>query len=269
MIELQLTDFSPGAIAESGQCFRMVATSKGWELTAQGNHLEIWPGSEPERFCFSCTRQEFNALWRHYFDLDVDYAAYRAKCLKQDRYLQQACAYGRGLRILRQDPWEMLISFIISQRKSIPAIRRAVEALCRTFGEERQNGRQVYYTFPEPAALAEADAGKMAACGLGYRAKYVYDAAQRAADGRLNLQALDALPTQEVQQALMEVYGVGVKVAQCVLLFGYHRLEALPIDVWMERVLKQQYKGGFPFSYRSCAGVLQQYLFHYARSGQR
>lgn len=268
MYEIYLTDFSPGAIAESGQCFRMAAVAYGWTVTAQGRYLEIEPGSEPGVFRFSCAPQEFETIWRRYFDLEADYAAYRNKCLKKDKYLRRACAYGQGLRILRQDPWEMLISFVISQRKSIPAIRRAVEELCRAFGEEHRAGRRVYHAFPSPTALACAGSRQLEACGLGYRAKYVHDAACRVAEGRLDLQALAGRPTPEVQQSLMEVYGVGIKVAQCVLLFGYHRLEALPVDVWMDRVIREHYHGKFPRSYQDCAGILQQYLFYYARSGQ-
>lgn len=134
MYNALLSDFSPAAIAASGQCFRMRETAAGWSLIAGGRYLEIRPGDTPDAFAFSCTRAEFDAFWRAYFDLDTDYAPFRARCLKRDAYLQAACRYGAGLRILRQDPWEMLVSFIISQRKSIPAIRRAVEELCRACG---------------------------------------------------------------------------------------------------------------------------------------
>ena len=169
---------------------------------------------------------------------------------------------GRGLRILRQDPWEMLICFIISQRKSIPAIRTAVENLCTRFGAPLAEGG---FAFPTAQALAAASDEALSGCGLGYRTKYVRDAAERVCDGRLDLAALAGRPTPEVQEALMAVFGVGIKVAQCVLLFGYHRLEAMPVDVWMDRVIQLEYKGKFPPSYKKCAGVLQQYLFCYAR----
>ena len=142
MYNALLSDFSPAAIAASGQCFRMRETAAGWSLIAGGRYLEIRPGDTPDAFVFSCTRAEFDAFWRAYFDLDTDYAPFRARCLKRDVYLQAACRYGAGRRILRQDPWETLVSFIISQRKSIPAIRRAVEELCRACGAPSPRGRR-------------------------------------------------------------------------------------------------------------------------------
>lgn len=266
MLTLSIADFSPAAIAASGQCFRMTEQANGWVLIAKDRYLSIRPGGEANTFTFSCTQAEFETLWKPYLDLDTDYAAFRARCLKRDAYLRAACEYGAGLRILRQDPWETLICFIISQRKNIPAIRQAVEALCRAYGARCTAGKTVYHAFPTPAALAAAAPEGLAACGLGYRAKYVYDAACRVRDGRLDLNALASLPTDSRRDALMGVYGVGIKVAQCVALFGYHRLEALPVDVWMDRILQDHYRGRFPASYAPCAGVLQQYLFYYARS---
>ena len=263
MVQCTVPDFDPAAIAESGQCFRMQALPDGGAcLIAGGRRLTIHPVGE-QVFEFSCTQQEFDTLWRSYFDLDTDYAQYRAKCKKHDDFLRSAMACGAGLRILRQDPWEMLVSFIISQRKSIPAIRTAVEKLCAAFGTALPDGSG--WAFPTPAALAGAALEELADCGLGYRAKYVLDAARKAASGALDLDPDSRQKTPQLRAQLMQVFGVGVKVAECVLLFGFHRLEAIPVDVWMERVVEQVYGGTFPPSYRSCAGVLQQYLFCYAR----
>lgn len=262
MVEYTHNDFDPAAIAESGQCFRMQALPDGGaQLIAFGRKLSVHPCGA-QRFAFDCTQQEFDTVWRTYFDLDVDYAQYRARCKKQDAFLRNAMECGKGLRILRQDPWEMLISFIISQRKSIPAIRTAVEKLCSTFGEPLETGG---FAFPTPHALAQASCQQLQACGLGYRSKYVLDAASKAASGQLNLDANTTLPTETLRRQLMQVFGVGIKVAECVLLFGYHRLEAIPVDVWMERVVQTVYQGTFPPSYKKYAGVLQQYLFCYAR----
>lgn len=262
MVEYRLNDFDPAAIADSGQCFRMQALPDGGaQLIAQGRRLSVHPLGE-QRFAFDCTQQEFDTIWRTYFDLDVDYAQYRARCKKHDDFLRNAMECGKGLRILRQDPWEMLVSFIISQRKSIPAIRTAVEKLCSTFGQPLEDGG---FAFPQPQALAAASSQQLEACGLGYRAKYVLDAAARAAAGQLDLNPDTTLSTEKLREQLMQVFGVGIKVAECVLLFGYHRLEAIPVDVWMDRVVQTVYKGTFPPSYKKCAGVLQQYLFCYAR----
>ena len=263
MVRCTLEDFDPQAIAESGQCFRMQALPDGGAaLIAQGRSLTIHPAGE-NQFSFDCTQQEFDGFWRDYFDLDTDYAEYRGKCKKGDDFLRQAMQCGVGLRILRQDPWEMLICFIISQRKSIPAIRSAVEMLCEACGEPLPGGQGP--AFPTAQALAGATMQQLSDCGLGYRAKYVADAAARVCDGRLDLEAMAGYRTPRLEKKLMEVFGVGIKVAQCVLLFGYHRLEAMPVDVWMDRVVQQVYGGKFPPSYKRCAGVLQQYLFCYAR----
>lgn len=263
MIFRTIEDFSPEAIADSGQCFRMRAQPDGVRLIACGRWLKITPAEGG--FWFSCTDEEFETVWRPYFDLDADYAAYRARILKRDKFLQCAAEYGAGLRILRQEPFEMLVSFIISQRKSIPAIRTAVEALCTRFGSPLDTPEGTAYAFPTPPQLAAASPEELAACGLGYRAPYVQDAARRTADGTLDLAALAELSDEQLLEQLQTVCGVGVKVASCTALFAYHRLGALPVDVWIERVLRQVYGGQWPRRYQPCAGVLQQYIFYYAR----
>ena len=260
-------DFSPEAIAESGQCFRMGSSAEGvYELIAYGKKLQI--DGEPGAFRLSCTREEYEDLWKDYFDLSADYEVFRSIIREDDAFLKKAVSFGRGIRILRQEPWEMLISFIISQRKSVPAIRTAVEKLCEAFGEERSFQRRdgsmsIYHAFPTPDALNAADEGRLSSCGLGYRLPYVREAAERAACGEL--EGLEDLPTEELIDKLMSFKGVGVKVASCVALFGYHRLEVAPVDVWMHRVIDQVYDGRLPEEYESYAGVIQQYLFNYAR----
>lgn len=263
MIFRSIEDFSPEAIADSGQCFRMVSKPDGVRLVACGRWLKITPGEGG--FWFFCTDEEFETVWKPYFDLGADYASYRTRILKRDKFLQRAAEYGAGLRILRQEPFEMLVSFIISQRKSIPAIRTAVEALCTRFGSPIDTPEGTAYAFPTPKQLAAASPEELAACGLGYRAPYVQDAARKTADGTLDLTALTALSDELLLEQLQTVRGVGIKVASCTALFAYHRLGALPVDVWIERVLRQVYGGSWPKRYLPCAGVLQQYMFYYAR----
>lgn len=265
MLELHLDDFDAYKIAQSGQCFRMRVQPDGSVFAMAGAHaVALWP-LKGGGWRFSCERQMFDSFWRPYFDLDADYARYRARAYRKDSFLQQAFLEGAGLRILRQDAWETLVSFIISQRKSIPAISTAVEALCRACGQPVQEEPGVY-AFPSAQTLAQKDEAFLRACGLGYRAPYVLDAAKRVASGRLDLAALGEKKTPALCAALQQVHGVGEKVALCVALFGYHRLEACPVDVWMRRVLDTQYGGAMPTRYRACAGVLQQYLFCLARS---
>ena len=222
----------------------------------------------PEGCLLDCDQAEFDALWRNYFDLDTDYAVIRAKADPEDLFLKRACAYGQGIRMLRQDPWEMLISFIISQRKNIPAIQFCIEALAERYGDLLEvTGEKRHYSFPSAPRLAALSEWEFLACSLGYRAKYVLAAARMVASGALDLDAIAALPDDALFSALLAVPGVGEKVANCVMLFGYHRLSRFPRDVWIIRVEEREYDGAFPTErYPFDAGALQQYIFYYARS---
>ncbi len=264
MVEVEIQQLDLAAIAQSGQCFRMSEVEQGVKLVAKGKFLQVW-ALEENRFRFDCSLQEYETVWRDYFDLNTDYQIYSACVLKKDRFLQRAMEYGRGLRILNQEPFEMLISFIISQRKSIPAIRTAVECLAQHFGSPIQTSDGTVWAFPTPQQLAQASEEELLECGLGYRAKYVLDAAQKVASGQLDLEALGNAPDDILLQQLQTVAGVGIKVASCTALFGYHRLKALPVDVWIQRVIEKVYHGNFPTRYEKYAGVLQQYMFYYAR----
>lgn len=254
-------DFDVKKIADSGQCFRLNQLEAGrFQLTALGRCVELTERADD--WALDCSAAELDKLWRGYFDLDTDYGAYRAAVPEKDVYLTAAADFGRGIRILRQDPWEMLVTFIISQRKNIPAIRACVETLCSRYGEPIGTT----YAFPTPAALAGANEEALRACALGYRAGYVLAAAQMADAGTLDLSALVSLEDDQLAESLMTVPGVGVKVANCVSLFGYHRIAAFPRDVWMNRVIHEHYRGRFPlYRYKGFAGVMQQYLFYYAR----
>ena len=175
----------------------------------------------------------------------------------------------KGIRIVRQDPWEMLITFIISQNKNIPAIRKSVEKLAEMCGEERvdQSGA-AYFAFPTPDALAGLREEQLRECGLGYRCRYVREAAAAVADGCLDLLSLKFQDEYTAMMAQTGLTGVGKKVASCVSLFGLHHLNAFPIDVWIKRILEEQYPNGYPFEeYSPYNGVYQQYMFEYYRRG--
>lgn len=254
--------FDPRAVAESGQCFRMNPCGDGFRLIAGGESLAV--SSLPDgRFLFSCDASAFARKWAPYFDLDTDYTRFQAAlAVSPDPFLRAAAEHGKGIRILRQDPWEMLISFLISQRKSIPAIKRAIELLCTHFGAPLPDGG---FAFPTAKALAEAPGEALRACGLGYRTPYIAAAAQSVAAGETDLSALSALPDEELEPALRRLPGVGPKVAACIMLFGFHRLRAFPRDVWMNRAALLC---GGDFALCGCdgfEGVVQQYIFCYAR----
>ncbi len=267
MIRIQNPDFDLKKIAESGQCFRLNQNREGvYTLIALGRVLTL---RETADGCeLDCSAADFNALWREYFDLGHDYAAIRASVDPNDAFLNRACDFGRGIRMLRQEPWEMLISFILSQQKNIPAIKRCVEVLCSRYGEPIENAGGPLFSFPSAGRLAALDERCLLDCSLGYRAKYVSAAARLVASGALNLTGIAALPDDALMDTLLSVPGVGEKVANCVLLFGYHRLGRFPRDVWINRVIENEYGGRFPLArYPDTAGALQQYIFYYARNG--
>ena len=279
-------DFDLARIADSGQCFRFnvcddpqgISNEKGsfdgtpaYRVVACDKLLYIRQidGSEYE---LSCSEEEYENFWKEYFDLNISYSDLRGRIDKRkDPYLYAASEYGKGIRILRQDPWEMLISFIISQRKNIPAIKASIEKLCALAGDEigEEEGGGAVYSFPTPERLSRLSLSELAGCSLGYRDKYVHQAAMDVASGAVNLDDWKGLPDSELMEKLLGLYGVGVKVANCEILFGYHRLDAFPRDVWINRVLETRYPDGFLFDrYTPYNGVMQQYLFFYSRTGQ-
>ena len=268
-MELRIPCFDPALIARSGQCFRMRVERDGTVTALAGaDRVRVTPLGGG-CFRFNCEPEAFERRWRAYFDLDTNYEAIEREASRLDAPLRRAACACRGLRILRQDPWETLVCFLISQRKSIPAIRTCVEALCARLGDRVGRGRGRYFAFPAPERLLAAGEGGLRACGAGYRAPYLLDAARRAADGSADLNAMAALPDGELLEQLMRIHGVGVKVASCVMLFGYHRLSAAPVDVWVRRVIDEEYGGESPFpGYGERAGIFQQYLF-YERIAQK
>ena len=180
--------------------------------------------------------------------------------------MSNAIEYGWGIRILRQDLWEMIISFIISQRKSIPAIRSSIESLCQAYGEDIVVGDVNFKAFPKAEALSRLSLDDLKAHGVGYRDKYILAAANDVVAGRLDLDKLSNMDEEEARAALLDLFGVGIKVANCVLLFALHHVDSFPIDVWIQRVIDQEYGGQFPIEqYSGFAGIVQQYMFYYGR----
>ena len=175
--------------------------------------------------------------------------------------------YGRGIRILRQDSWEALCSFIISQCNNISRIKGIVERLCENFGDPISVGDKVYYTFPSAERLATLEPEKLACSRSGYRAEYIICAARAVVGGEIDLEALKKCDYKQAIKALRSIRGVGEKVANCVVLFGLWHMEAFPIDVWMKRALKENFPPDFePETLGEYAGLAQQYIFYYARN---
>ena len=267
MIKISSEYLDMRKIADSGQVFRFNKTDDGsYDLIANNKHLRIQKlidNKDINTYELDCSEEDYNKIWKDYFDIDTDYSIYTDDLDENDVYLQKACEYSKGIRILRQDKWEMLISFIISQRKSIPAIKSSIEKMAVNLGEEMDDR---IYAFPKPQEILSADDTVLETCGLGYRLPYIRAAARDVIENGVDLYDSDNLSDEELLEKLKEFKGVGVKVANCVLLFGYHRIGAFPIDVWVEKILNNHYDGTFPMErYKGYAGVLQQYMFFYER----
>ena len=261
-------DLDLDRIADSGQCFRWEKTGEqAYRIPAGGRCLRI-SARGGGRFALDCAEKEYDAFWKDYFDLGEDYRAIRARIdPEEDPFLFRAAEEEKGIRILRQDPWETLVTFIISQNKNIPAIRRSVALLAAVAGETRTDAEGVpYQVFPGPEAVAALSGDELKRCSLGYRCAYVRGAAEAVLNGSLDLAALCRMGETEALGALTGLYGVGIKVASCTALFGLHHMDAFPKDVWIRRILEAEYPGGYPEEkYRPYNGVYQQYMFAYYR----
>ena len=215
MIKRITDDFDPDRIAKSGQCFRWEKMEgETWRIIAGDACLYLTPLGD-DRYEFDCTESEYEDFWREYFDLQENYQNIRARIdCNEDLFLWQAAEQEKGIRILRQDPWEMLITFIISQNRNIPAIRNSVELLAARCGEKRIDSKgEDYYAFPEPGALAALPEGDLKSCKLGYRCKYVHAAAEAVSRGDIDLLSLLAADEASTINALTKLFGVGTKVA--------------------------------------------------------
>jgi N-glycosylase/DNA lyase len=226
----------------------------------------------------------------HYFGLEDDLGSIRDK-IGRDEHIKKAIRQFWGLRIVRQEPWECLVSYICATYKSIAAIKQMLLKMAKTFGERITLDDFDFYTFPTPEKLAKAAANSLATCGLGYRAKYVIETSKRVCESNFDLESLRKMPYPQAKKALLSFSGVGSKVADCVLLFSLGKLEAFPVDVWVKRAVISHYSDRFPkefvqkmsanrsFSnaeyeqlnafgrdyFGEYAGYAQEYLYHYER----
>ena len=265
-------DFDLEKIIDSGQCFRGKRLEDGsYRFISGDSVIYLRPkDEESEVYTVSCDKESWETIWFPFFDLQRCYSEIAFSESGKHEFVDQAIAHGRGVRLLRQDPWEMLLTFIISQRKSIPAIIKSVEALSEKYGHDIVTEQEKLKAFPSPEEMKEATAEELAACGLGYRVKYILDAIQKVNSGELNLQAIAELPDNILLEKLQAVMGVGIKVANCIALFAYGRTACVPVDVWIFRAIEKECGGISPFSlYGENAGIIQQYIFYYEREVHR
>lgn len=252
-----------------GQAFRFTRSreEKNVYLGIAGNRV-IKLRQEKDGVSFLNIKDSDLPFWKEYFDTETDYAALTER-FSEDDTLKKACGFAYGIRVLKQEPFETLISFIISQNNNIARISGIISRLCEQFGKILpQGGGENLYGFPTAERLAALSAEELAPARAGFRARYIIDAAVKVRDKLIDLDSLYEMNACNAKNELMKIKGVGDKVADCVLLFAYRKTEAVPKDVWIKRVLAEYYPGGFPECVGNDAGIAQQYLFEYIRNNK-
>ena len=244
---------------EGGQAFRWRHTDDGvFYGVAGGRSLRL--RQEENGVTLLNVPEEELDFWLNYLDMGTNYEEIISR-FSADKTLSLASEAGRGLRILRQEPFETLISFIISQNNNIPRIRGIIERLCESFGEKTGDS----YSFPTASHLSALTEEELAPLRAGFRNRYILDAARKTMDKTVDLDLIYDMDYETGKAELKKIVGVGDKVADCVLLFAYHKTEAFPMDVWVKRIVKEYYPDGLPECMGDEKGIAQQYLFEYFR----
>ncbi len=259
---LEVECFDLGLTLDCGQSFRWVQTGENeWHGVAFSKPLTVRQNGNKIEFVGAST-QEVEKIWIPYFDLERDYSALCER-FKADSHLERAVCECRGIRVLRQEPWEAICSFIISSNNNIPRIKGIIDRLCRLLGENLGGDD---YSFPSAERIAEAGLDALAPIRAGFRAKYIIDAAQKVANGEIDFEKIYASSLDEGRDELIKIKGVGEKVAQCSLLYGFGKVDAFPVDVWVKRIMQEMYPDGLPECVNGARGIAQQYLFHWRRT---
>ncbi len=267
----EIKHFSVEKTLECGQAFNFEKLEDNfYKLTAFRRVLFLKQNDE-KIIMYPTNKVDFNNIWFGYFDLNTDYAEIYNKFVK-DETLKPLVEYGDGIRILKQEKWECLISFIISQNNRIPQIKKCINYIAENFGDKIENG----FAFPTPEQLSKKSIEEIQESKVGFRSKYIYDCTERVVNGELKLEEIQIKTREEVAVELMKIKGVGVKVANCVLLFAYSKGEAFPVDVWIKRAMETLYFNGeeqkseniqsfAEEKFGEFSGIVQQYIFYYAR----
>lgn len=277
--------FDVGKTFDCGQSFRfdpVTDSSHNLEFAgcAYGKYISVAQDGST-LYIYNATAKEYENVWRAYLGLDRNYGEINRDILSlsDNPALMSAVENASGIRILHQDPWEAICSFIISQNNNIPRIKKLVAALCRAAGDEidtslmsghiadaHKTAEGHFYSFPSPERVLSLGVSGLADIKTGFRAKYIFDAAEKMVEGKIDLEFLENADTEECIKHLCSVKGIGPKVASCALLFGFAKLDAFPIDVWIKKVMAKYFDKDFdPASLGEYAGIAQQYLFYYER----
>lgn len=271
----ELKDFNIVHTLECGQCFR-------WKKEEDGSYTGVIKegvinikADENNKTIFSCEiKEDLQNCLEDYFDIKTDYSTIKEIISINDENMVKAIEYGYGIRILKQDPWEMLISYIISAANNIPRISKTIENISKAYGKKIIFKKEEYYLFPTPEELSKASVEDLRKLNLGFRDKYVYNACRAVIEGKLKLEEIEKMPYKEAKKELMKLDGVGAKVADCILLFSMNKIEAFPIDTWIKKVMIKLYNTKENLKdiekcaeerFGKYAGIAQQYLFYYMR----
>ncbi len=273
-------NFNIKQILECGQCFRWEKKSElDYIVIAYGRVIEVVQDGDKVTILNS-NKEDFNNIWLTYFDLERDYSKIKEE-LSKDAILKKSVDFGYGIRLLNQDPFELVISFIISARNSIPSIKKTIKKISERWGEKIEYNGEVFYTFPTPEMLKDVTEDEIRETGASFRSKYIVDTVYRInedlenSDGIYNLGRITSLTDDECHVALQEFKGVGAKVADCIMLFSMSKYSAFPVDVWVKRAMMYFYnaeEGSLNKirifardKFKGLSGFAQQYLFYYAR----
>lgn len=275
-----ITDFDLMQTLECGQCFRFYKQQEEDYVIVAYNHLLHIKQEDKRLIFFDCDRENVEGIWIPYFDLDRDYGAIKEYLLKKDNKLKEAIEEKNGVRILNQEFYETLISFIISQNKNIPQIKQIVERISENYGTYlgEVNGKK-YYSFPNEKALGKLTEEDFREMKTGFRAPYLFDASQKLSNGEISKEELSGLSEEDTRSKLIEIKGVGDKVANCVMLFSLGFREAFPIDVWIKRIMETVYFSCEDTSkdkikefavnrFGEYGGYAQQYLFYFGKENK-
>ncbi len=281
MILQNVDSFELKDIFECGQCFRWKQQENGSYIGVFGKNIVNIKKEKENIFIEGLCEKQIKQTIEEYFDLKRDYRKIKERLSKIDKNMEISVKYGQGIRILNQDLWETIISFIISANNNIPRIKGIIERLCQKYGEKILWKNEIYYTFPTPEQLKDVTIQEYRNLGLGFRDKRIYETTQMVLKGQVDLNQMQNNPnTNEIREQLLNLSGVGPKVADCILLFStLKRLQVFPIDVWVRRVMndlyikqpqeekisKKQIEKIAQEKFGDLAGLAQQYLFYWRR----
>ena len=274
-----IKSFEPRDIFECGQCFRWNIEEDGSYTGVVGSNVVNVKKENNDVIIQGLFNDDIKEFCSKYFDLDTDYKDIKDKLSKIDNSMKQSIEYGYGIRILKQDVWETLISFIISANNNIPRIKGIIERLSKKYGKEIKWKNKTYYTFPTPEELSKASVKDLRLMGLGFRDIRVFETTKMVCEGKINLEELEKIEDiNKLREELLKFPGVGPKVADCIMLFSMKKYEVFPIDVWVKRVMTELYLDTKENVYSNkkilecaenkfgkIAGIAQQYLFFWRR----